>query len=202
MAMPVEPLVLASSSLARLTMLKAAGVPIETQPARIDEATIKTSMLAEGYPPRDVADALAEAKARKISDKLPGVLVLGADQILIHDGEIFDKPKTLERARVQLTTLRGSSHRLLSAAVMIRNGDVTFRHIQTVKMTMRNFSDEFLADYLDQEGEAILSCVGAYRLEGLGAQLFSHIDGDYFTVLGLPLLPCLDHLRIQGILRP
>lgn len=198
--MNAEPLILASASKARATMLKDAGVLVETEAARVDEATIKASMLAEGYPPRDVADALAEAKARKISDKLPGALVLGSDQILIHEGQIFDKPQNMDDARRQLRSLNGTSHRLLSAAVMIRNGEVTFRHIQTVKMTMRKFSDAFLEDYLTAEGEALLSCVGAYRLEGRGAQLFSHIDGDYFTVLGLPLLPCLDHLRIQGIL--
>ena len=167
---------------------------------RVDEDLIKKSMIQEKFPPRDIADALAEAKARKISQKNADALVLGSDQILVFDGRIFDKPKSLDAARAQLETLNGQTHRLISAVVMMTDGVVSFRHIQIAKLTMRSFSGEFLNEYLKIEGEAIQDCVGAYRLEGLGSQLFSNIEGDYFTILGLPLLPCLEHFRDQGIL--
>lgn len=183
-------------------MLQDAGVIFSTEVARIDEDAVKSSMQSEGFAPRDIADALAEAKAKKVAGRNPGQLVLGADQILVHDGRVFDKPQNLQAAKEQLMALRGETHRLISAAVMIRDGNVTFRHITIAKLMMRDFSDSFLEEYLKTEGDAILACVGSYRLEGMGAQLFSHIDGDYFTVLGLPLLPCLAHLRDQGILRP
>ena len=193
-------LILASGSAARSQMLSSAGVEFQTNVARIDEELIKASMAQEEYPPRDIADALAQAKAAKVSSRHPGALVLGADQILVFDGKIYDKPKSLEDAQTQLKTLRGQTHRLISAAVMMKDNVTTFRHIQITKLIMRDFSDQFLTDYLREEGDAILSCVGGYRLEGAGAQLFRQIDGDYFTVLGLPLLACLEHLRDQGIL--
>ena len=193
-------LILASGSRARADMLASAGVPFQTQLARIDEQLIKASMVNENYPPRDIADALAEAKATKVSQQNAGSLVLGSDQILVFDGDIFDKPGSLDEARDQLERLSGQTHRLISAAVMMIDRQATFRHIQIAKLSMRKLSSQFLDDYLEREGEAILSCVGAYRLEGLGAQLFSNIEGDYFTILGLPLLPCLEHFRDQGIL--
>ncbi len=197
--MSQKTLILASGSSARAEMLSSAGVSFDIDVARIDEDLVKASMLQEKYPPRDIADALAEAKANKVSAKNRGALVLGADQILVFDGKIYDKPKSLDDALGQLKELRGQTHRLISAAVMMIDGVTSFRHIQITKLTMRNFTDKFLETYLAQEGEEILSCVGGYRLEGPGAQLFSHIDGDYFTVLGLPLLACLEHLRDQGI---
>ena len=193
-------LILASGSEVRSLMLTSAGVPFQTQMSRIDEDLIKASMVQEKFAPRDIADALAEAKASKISQKNAGALVLGSDQILVFDGRIYDKPKTREGAKEQLLELNGQTHRLISAAVMMIDGVVSFRHVQIAKLTMRSFSPAFLDRYLDQEGEAILSCVGSYRLEGAGVQLFSNIDGDYFTILGLPLLACLEHFRDQGIL--
>jgi len=197
--MSQKTLILASGSAARAEMLSSAGVPFDIDVARVDEDSIKASMAQERFPPRDIADALAEAKAMKVSARNPGALVLGADQILVFDGKIYDKPKTHDDALAQLTDLRGQTHRLISAAVMMIDGVTSFRHIQITKLTMRKFSDAFLQSYLADEGAEILSCVGGYRLEGRGAQLFSHIDGDYFTVLGLPLLACLEHLRDQGI---
>lgn len=193
-------LVLASASKARFAMLSRAGVNVRQEPARVDEQTIKESMQSEGYSPRDIADALAETKTARAVSKNPGDLVLGADQILVSDSQIFDKPKDASQAKEQLLTLRGKSHRLISAVVLMRDQSVTFRHISQAKLTVRYFTEEFLDAYLAQEGEEIFQCVGAYRLEGMGAQLFDRIDGDYFTILGLPLLPVLAHLRIQGYL--
>lgn len=198
--MSTPKLILASGSQARSQMLTSANVPFLQKVARVDEEMIKASMIQEKFAPRDIADALAEAKALKVSQKKPGDLVLGSDQILVFDQRIFDKPTSKENARAQLSDLNGQTHRLISAAVMMRDSVVTFRHIQIAKLTMRKFSADFLDQYLRDEGDTILSCVGAYRLEGQGAQLFSNIDGDYFTVLGLPLLACLEHLRDQGIL--
>ncbi len=194
-------LILASASSARAEMFRSAGIPFDVDAARIDEDLIKSSMLAEEFPPRDVADALAEAKARRVSMRRPACHVLAADQILVFEGKIFDKPKTLDEAKAHLRELRGQSHRLITAAIIMKDGIVSFRHIQIAKLTMRNFSDAFLDDYIASEGEQILACVGAYRLEGLGSQLFRQVEGDYFTILGLPLLPCLEHLRDQGILK-
>lgn len=199
--MSLKKLILASGSSARAQMLTSAGVPFSIDVARVDEDLIKASMMQEEFPPRDIADALAEAKTKKVSSRNAGALVLGADQILAFDRKIFDKPKSMAEAKDQLLMLKGNTHRLISAAVMMRDGVPSFRHIQITKLNMRNFSDAFLDDYLDKEGEKILECVGGYRLEGLGAQLFSHNEGDYFTVLGLPLLACLEHLRDQGILQ-
>ena len=182
-------------------MLQDAGVPFETMPARIDEAAVKSSMLNDGAPPRDIADTLAGLKAEKIARKCPGRLVLGSDQVLSFEGDILDKPDTVDEAREHLRRLRGKTHQLISAVVFKRDHDTTFKHIEVARLTMRDFSDDFLEDYLGKEGEAILACVGAYRLEGHGAQLFSRIIGDYFTILGLPFLPSLEHLRHQGIIQ-
>lgn len=179
-------------------MLEAAGVAVEAMPAAIDEAAIKAGLTAEGAPARDIADKLAELKAAKIARRHPGRLVLGADQILVLDTTLFDKPASLDAARAQLSSLRGKTHRLLSAAVIIRDGETLMRHVDEVQLTMRVFSDAFLDRYLDAEGELVLSSVGAYRLEGPGAQLFARVQGDYFTVLGLPLFAVLDTLRRHG----
>ncbi|MEO0622102.1 MAG: Maf family nucleotide pyrophosphatase [Pseudomonadota bacterium] len=193
-------LILASASAARREMLEAAGVAVEAVPARVDEIAVKAAMLAEEAPPRDIADSLAELKAVRISGRYPGQLVLGADQVLVAGGRVFDKPRDLAEARAHLTTLRGQTHQLLSAAVIARDGAPLWRHIGTVHLVMRPVTDAFLDDYLARSGEAILSSVGAYHLEGLGAQLFARVDGDYFTVLGLPLLEVLGFLRAQGVL--
>ncbi|MEL6236702.1 MAG: Maf family protein [Pseudomonadota bacterium] len=194
----VERLILASASAARRAMLEAAGLTIEAVPAAIDEAAIKAGLTAEGAPARDIADKLAELKAAKIARRHPGRLVLGADQILVLDATLFDKPESRAAARTQLQALRGQTHRLLSAAVIIRDGETLMRHVDEARLTMRVFSDAFLERYLDAEGELVLSSVGAYRLEGLGAQLFARVQGDYFTILGLPLFATLDTLRRHG----
>lgn len=193
--------VLASASQARATALREAGVPVSAiSAARIDEEAVKHSFRAEGASPRDIADALAEMKARRVSSQFPGALVLGADQVLVFEDEVFDKPRSIDEARQHLERLRGKSHELLSAAVIVQDGAPIWRHIGAARLAMRPFSDEFLNEYLDREGEALLSSVGAYRIEGLGAQLFSRISGDYFSILGLPLLEILGFLRARKVL--
>jgi len=188
-------LILASGSAARRAMLAGAGVKFSVVPADVDEAAIK----AAG--PADVgalALELAVAKARRIAAMAPGALVIGADQILVCEGERFDKPENLTAAAAHLRTLRGRAHQLVTAACVVREGEVLWSRVETPALTMRTFSDAFLEDYLAAEGGAVCSCVGAYRLEGLGMQLFSRIDGDYFTILGLPLLALLGFLREAG----
>lgn len=193
-------LILASASTARADMLRNAGVAIEIQPGRVDETAIKTAMLADEAPPRDIADKLAELKALRISQKSPARMVLGADQVLVHDGRLFDKAQDLEEARSHLSKLRGGAHELLSASVIAIDGEPVWRHVGRAKLTMRPFSDAFLDEYLEGFGDLALTSVGCYHLEGLGAQLFSRVEGDYFTVLGLPLLEVLGFLRARGVL--
>lgn len=191
------PLILASSSSSRAALLTAAGVEFEVLPARIDETAIKEALKAEDAPTRDIAATLAELKARRVGARLPGRLTLGADQLLVCDGRLFDKPVDRTEAAVHLSFLRGKTHQLLSAAVICEGENPVWRHVGQAKLTMRPFTDAFLEDYLDREGEAVLSTVGAYRLEGLGAQLFQRVDGDYFSILGLPLLEVLGFLRAR-----
>lgn len=193
------PITLASHSVARAQLLGAAGVKFTTQSAGVDELAVKQALLAEGHGPRDIADALAEAKAIKVSRRQPG-LVIGADQTLDFEGALFDKAEDLDGARQRLTTLRGKTHSLHSAVVIARDGVAVWRTLSSPTMTMRPFSDIFLDGYLQRNADAALSCVGGYALEGEGAQLFSRIEGDYFAVLGLPLLDVLDYLRLQGAL--
>lgn len=194
-------IVLASQSAARRAMLAAAGVAHDAVPAHVDEEGVTAGLMAENASPERIADALAELKAVKISRKLPGVLVLGADSVVVTaDGTLINKPETRSNAEIQLRQLAGTTHRLLSAAVIAENGVPIWRAGGSVRLTMRSLSDEFIADYLDSEGEAVLGCVGCYRIEGLGAQLFTRVDGDQFTVRGLPLFAVLDFLRVRGVL--
>jgi len=181
-------------------MLRAAGVQFTVAVATIDETSILESLAAEKAKPRDAADLLAEMKALKVSAMHPGALVVGADQILSLGAKFFAKPGTLGAARKQLQELRGQTHHLTSAAVVARDGIAIWREVGEAKLAMRPFSDAFLDDYLKKAGSSVLTSVGGYQIEGLGAQLFSRIDGDHFTILGLPLLPLLDMLRTQGVL--
>jgi septum formation protein len=191
-------LVLASASASRRRMLEAAGLVVEVDPPRADEEAAKASLRAAGLKPRDQADALAELKALSISRRRPD-FVIGADQMLAIEGDVLDKPKDEAEARMHLQRLRGKSHELLTAAVVAREGAIIWRHIETPRLKMRAFSDAFLEDYMARAGQSTLTSVGAYQLEGLGAQLFERVDGDYFSVLGLPLLPLLAFLREHGI---
>jgi septum formation protein len=194
-------LVLASQSPARRAMLTAAGVPHEALPAHVDEDGLTAALQAESASPERIADALAEVKALKISRQHPGALVLGADSVVVTaDGALVNKPETRPRAEAQLAQLAGTTHRLISAAVICEGGKPVWRSGAAARLTMRALSDDFIRAYLDREGEAVLGCVGCYRIEGLGAQLFSRIEGDQFVIRGLPLLAVLDYLRIRGIL--
>ena len=192
-----EGIVLASKSAARRAVLDGAGVPYEAATAGVDEDAVKAGMLAEGADAREIADALAELKAIKVSRSRTG-FVVGADQTLEFEGELYDKAQTLAEARARLQALRGKPHKLHSAVVVAKDGAPIWREVVTATLTMRDFSDAFLDDYLAHEGDAALGSVGCYRLEGPGVQLFSKIDGDYFTILGLPLMGLLDLLRRHG----
>jgi septum formation protein len=191
--------VLASKSAARRAVLTGAGVPFDVAVAGVDEDAVKASLLAEGASPRDVADALAELKAIRVSRARDG-FVVGSDQTLEFDGKLYDKAGDLAAARERLKLLRGKPHKLHSAVVVAKDGAPIWRDLSTATLTMREFSDDFLEAYLATEGAEALGSVGCYRLEGPGAQLFSAIEGDYFAILGLPLLGLLDFLRQHGAL--
>ena len=194
-------LILASASASRAAMLRGAGLDFDVKPARVDEEEIKLSLKSDGASLRDTAIAVAELKAHRISSAEPTDFIVAADSMVACDGRWYDKPADMNSAREHLLSLRGKTHELVSAVAVARGGSVIWRHAESAKLTMRNFSDGFLDAYLAQAGEAVLSCVGCYQLEGLGAQLFSRIQGDHFTILGLPLLPLLDILRENKVLR-
>lgn len=194
-------IILASQSAARRAMLTAAAVPHVALPAHVDEEGITAGLIAEQASPERIADALAEVKALKISRQVPGALVLGADSVVAAaDGALLNKPETRPRAEAQLRQLAGTTHRLISAAVICEGGKPIWRSVSAARLTMRRLSDAFITSYLDAEGEAVLGCAGCYRIEGLGAQLFARVDGDQFTIRGLPLFPVLDYLRTRGVL--
>jgi len=194
-------LVLASGSSGRRVLLENAGVPHGVMIAPVDEEAARLAFRAEGLGPRDLADALAALKARKVSEKCPADLVLGCDQTLaLDDGTMFDKADSRAMLAEQLRQLSGKTHSLFSAMVIAEQGQPVWRHVERVRLTMRVLSEGFIADYLESEGDVLLGCVGGYRIEGLGAQLFSAIDGSHFAIVGLPLLPLLDHLRTREIL--
>lgn len=193
--------ILASSSKTRRDILEQAGVAIEAMSPRVDEEEIKNAMLAEKAGAPDIAEALAEQKARSVSRRQPQDLVIGADQVLEMGGQIYSKPLDMASARKALATLRGQEHRLFSCVCVLRDGERLWHNLDSARLTMREFSDEFLDNYLQSIGEQALAGPGSYQIEGAGSQMFSKISGDYFTILGLPLLPLLDFLRVQGALR-
>lgn len=191
-------LVLASKSAARAALLRSAGVVFRTDAAEIDEHAIRDHVQAAGGDAAAAATALADEKAIRVSRRHPGALVIGADQILDCGGVWYDKPADARGARDDLLALRGRAHRQVAAVCVARDGEALWRHVEAASLTMRDFSERFLDDHLAAAGDAVLASAGAYRLEALGAQLFSAIEGDYFTILGLPLLPLLGFLRRQG----
>ena len=192
-------LILASKSAARRAVLDGAGVPYEATGSGVDEDIVKAELLATGAGPKAVAEVLAERKALAVSAGRPG-LVIGADQTLDLEGRLHDKVESLEAARRRLVELRGKPHQLHSAVVIAEGDRIVWRQTESATLAMRHVSDAFLADYLAAEGEAALGSVGCYRLEGMGVQLFERIEGDYFTILGLPLMGLLAYLRERGVL--
>jgi septum formation protein len=191
-----KPLVLASKSEVRRRVLKGAGIPLDVVPADIDERGIEAR--AGRLPPGEVAALLAREKANAVAARMPGRLVLGADQTLALGDHIFSKPADRAAARMQLMSLRGRVHELHSAIALVCNSVVLFEHHATARLTMRAFSEEFLDSYIEAAGDAVTASVGCYQVERLGIQLFECIEGDHFTIMGLPLLPLLDFLRRDG----
>ncbi|TIN72511.1 MAG: Maf-like protein, partial [Mesorhizobium sp.] len=193
-----EKLILASGSPFRKAMLVNAGVDVEAVPADVDERALEAPLQDSGVSPEDVALVLAEAKATEVSERRPGALVLGCDQTLSLGDEVFHKPADREGARRHLLALSGRTHQLNSAAVLVRDGEVLWRHVGIASMTMRKLDPAFIGRHLARVGAKALSSVGAYQIEGEGIQLFEKIEGDHFTIVGLPLLPLLAELRTLG----
>ena len=199
MAIKPQALILASASKSRSQMLLNAGVKFSVLAPHVDESTIKSEFSSKTA--ETIAIKLAASKALKISELHPQAFVIGADQMLDCDGNFFDKPKNCKNAVSHLMAMRGKKHRLTAAVCVVQNGEILWDFTDSVQLTMRNLTDEFIQKYVDDVGADILDTVGAYQLEGLGAQLFTKIEGDYFTVLGLPLLPLLEFLRKKSIIQ-
>jgi septum formation protein len=200
LAAPAPRVVLASASPTRAHLLRAAGVPFEQQPAAIDEPSLKEALQREGVPAGDAAVVLAELKAERVAARMPDAIVLGADQLLTCEGLWFDKPRHRAEASAQLDVLAGKRHELATAVVAVRGGARVWHHVAVPRLWLRPFSPDFREAYLDAVGAAALTSVGAYQIEGVGAQLLARIEGDHFAVLGLPLLELLEFLRGQGVL--
>ncbi|MCV2892599.1 Maf family protein [Lentibacter sp. XHP0401] len=194
-------IILASGSQIRAQMLQNAGICFEAVLPRVDEEMLKAALKAEDASPRDIADALAEAKARKVSGKHPDKLVIGCDQVLDFEGQVFSKPKTPEEAKEQIKALRGKRHSLLSAVVIYHECEPLWRHVGQVRLYMRDISDSYLEEYIERNWPSLQSSVGGYKLEEEGVRLFSRIEGDYFTILGLPLVEMINHLTLSGDLK-
>lgn len=193
-------LILASQSKIRAELLRSAGLALTCHAARIDEEAIRAALEAEGANPRDQADALAEMKAQKVASRFPQAVVIGCDQVLDFKGKVFGKPADVDAARAQLEALSGKTHKLLSAVVLYEKGKPVWRHVGEVRLTMREISPAYLDAYMLRNGDNILDSVGGYKLESEGVRLFSQVDGDYFNVLGLPLLPLLSYLGQRGMI--
>ena len=194
------PVLLASASEIRRSLLTNCGVPLRVFAPRVDEEAIKASLLAEDLPPRDIADALAEAKASRVSGQAPSTLVIGADQVLDFDGRLLSKPRSPEDAAAQLAAFSGRRHRLHSAAVICEGGRPVWREVASATLTMRPLSPEFVAAYLDRNWPSIRHSVGGYKIEEEGPRLFADISGSHFAILGLPLLGILSYLSQRGVL--
>jgi septum formation protein len=192
--------VLASTSPIRLQMLTAAGITVEPIAPRVDEVIIRDALIVDGAKPRDIADALAEMKARKVSEKRPDATVLGCDQILALDQMIFAKPESPDQAKDHLRNLRGKTHKLYSAIVAYENAEPVWRHVAEARLTMHQISDSYLDDYINRNWDSIRHSVGCYKIEEEGVRLFSAISGDHFTILGLPLLPLLAWAGTRGMI--
>lgn len=194
-------LVLASQSTGRRRLLRAAGIEHDADTPDLDEEAAKARLVAQGVPASALAQALAEQKAVGVSARRPGELVLGCDQTLsLDDGTRFDKAGSLRQLRQQLLSLSGHTHSLFSAMTIAEGGRTLWRHLSVSRLTMRTLSPDFVDAYLDAEGEALLGCVGGYRVEGRGVQLFERIEGSHYAIIGLPLIPLLDYLRQRGLL--
>ncbi|MDP5219465.1 nucleoside triphosphate pyrophosphatase [Ruegeria sp. 2205SS24-7] len=194
------PFLLASGSEIRAQLLRNAAVPFEIQVPRVDEDQIKAALLAEAAAPRDIADTLAEWKARRISERNSEAMVLGCDQVLDFEGQLLSKPVSPEAALAQLQQMRGKRHMLLSAAVIYEGGKPVWRHVGQVRLRMRDSTDAYLEGYVRRNWDSIRHAVGGYKLEEEGVRLFTAIDGDYFNVLGIPLLELLNYLTLRGVI--
>ena len=196
----VMPVILASGSEIRAQMLRQAGVDFDVQVARVDEQMIREALVADGALPRDIADALAESKARKVAQKNYDAFIIGCDQVLEFNGNLLSKPKSPDEAIDQIIAMRGERHTLLSAAVIYNEGKPIWRHVGQVRLRMRDATDAYISGYVERNWDSIQNSVGGYKLEEEGVRLFHSVEGDYFNVLGMPLLPLLAFLTLRGVI--